>query len=904
MNTSIQPPRQPGEVHTTCPYCGVGCGVLARMDKDNRVHVRGDPEHPANFGRLCSKGAALGETTGLNGRLLHPRVHGQRTDWDTALATVADGLNRVIRRDGPEAVGFYVSGQLLTEDYYVANKLMKGYIGSANIDTNSRLCMASSVAGHIRAFGEDLVPGCYEDLERADLVVLTGSNLAWCHPVLYQRLEAARARRPGMRVVVIDPRETETAAQADLHLPLRPGSDVALWNGLFRRLVETDQIHRDIRPETEAADSNLKRILHEAGDADAVASACDLNPRALHLFYDWFAGTERTVSVYSQGVNQSSQGTDKVNAIINVHILTGRLGRPGCGPFSVTGQPNAMGGREVGGLSNQLAAHMGFSQGDRIRVQRYWDSPRIARQPGMKAVELFRAAAQGRVKALWIMATNPVVSLPDADLVKRALARCELVVVSDCIANTDTTGYAHVLMPAAAWGEKSGTVTNSERCISRQRAFRTPAGEARPDWWIISQVARLMGFDRGFAYGSPREIFDEHARLTAVHNPGPGMGGRTLHLGALAGMNAKQWDTLQPVQWPCPGPGLDTAGPGRGTQRLATNGGLPTEDGHPRLHPVCAETPGNTPDARFPLVLNTGRTRDHWHTLTRTGLSVSLSTHQPEPRCDLHPEDATRFGLADGHLVRVRSAWGSVLLRARYQTGQRRGELFVPMHWNDCYAAQARIGAVANPITDPISGQPELKHTPVAVEAVPAAAYGFVLSRADDLPPPETAYWVRINGHAHQRFVFASTEAPDSWRDWAGRWLGTEGTVVEMADRARGVYRFARLVDDRLVACLFIAADPAALPGCDWLAGLLDNNRPLGAEERLALLAGRPAGEAETGETVCACFGVGERIIESAVAAGAHDTEAVTRHCKAGGYCGSCRPAINAIIQRLARSAA
>ncbi|MGL5447642.1 MAG: molybdopterin-dependent oxidoreductase, partial [Rhabdaerophilum sp.] len=457
-------------IRTTCPYCGVGCGVLATPQPDGSVAIAGDPDHPANFGRLCSKGSALGETLSLDDRLLYPEIEGRRASWDQALDLVAQRFSETVAEHGPDSVALYVSGQLLTEDYYVANKLMKGFIGSANIDTNSRLCMASSVAGHRRAFGTDTVPGTYADLEESDLVVLTGSNFAWCHPVLFQRLLVAREKK-GTRIVVIDPRRTMTAEAADLHLALEPDSDLPLFLGLLNHLNQAG-----LRDEKYLAayvgDTAPALAIAAEFPVARVAAECGLKAKDITRFYEMFAGTKKIVTVYSQGINQSVSGSDKVNAIINCHLFTGRIGHPGMGPFSITGQPNAMGGREVGGLANMLAAHMDIENaGHRDIVQRFWKSPVIAQKPGLKAVDLFRAVGEGKIKALWIMATNPADSLPDADAVQMALKSCPFVVVSDAIRQTDTTRFAHVLLPAAAWAEKDGTVTNSERRISRQRRF-------------------------------------------------------------------------------------------------------------------------------------------------------------------------------------------------------------------------------------------------------------------------------------------------------------------------------------------------------------------------------------------------------------------------------------------------
>jgi assimilatory nitrate reductase catalytic subunit len=455
-----------GVIRTTCPYCGVGCGLGVAADGA----LSGDAEHPANGGRLCSKGAALADTLVSDGRLLSPQFDGRNASWDEALDRIAVTFAKTIADHGPDAVALYVSGQFLTEDYYVANKLTKGFVGSANIDTNSRLCMASSVADHIRAFGEDIVPGCYDDIEAADLVVLVGSNMAWCHPVLYQRLAAARQAR-GTEIVVIDPRHTPTCDIADIHLPIRPGTDVAVFAGLLVHLAASGVCNpawtHDFAAGFAAA---LETAQQSAPSLAEVAKIADVP--AIRRFYDRFSTTERTVTFYSQGINQSSAGTDKVNAIINCHLATGRIGRPGMGPFSLTGQPNAMGGREVGGLANQLAAHMSFAEpADIDRVRRFWQAPRMATRAGLKAVDLFDAALDGRIKALWILNTNPAVSMPRAERVRAALGACSFVVVGDCWP-TDTTAFADVVLPAAAWSEKDGTVTNSERCISRQRAFR------------------------------------------------------------------------------------------------------------------------------------------------------------------------------------------------------------------------------------------------------------------------------------------------------------------------------------------------------------------------------------------------------------------------------------------------
>ncbi|MEX1058388.1 MAG: molybdopterin-dependent oxidoreductase, partial [Natronospirillum sp.] len=495
---------------TTCPYCGVGCGVRAQIDDDQVIAVSGSQGHPANRGKLCVKGSALHETLSADARLLVPKVSGQETDWDTAIQAVAKGLKDTIAQHGPDSVAFYVSGQLLTEDYYVANKLMKGFIGSGNIDTNSRLCMSSAVAAYKRSFGSDTVPASYDDLDAADLLVLVGSNAAWTHPVLFQRMQAARQAAVGKhkRLVVIDPRATATAQAADLHLPLAPGSDAVLFNGLLAWMDAQGQLDQNyIQRHTEGFTASLSMARRTAGSVAEVARHCELPEADVLQFFQWFAETAKTVSFFSMGINQSTSGVDKANAIINVHLATGRVGKPGASPFSITGQPNAMGGREVGGLANQLVAHMSWEFPDDIaRVARFWRADNMASGPGVTATDMFDQVADGTIKAIWIMATNPVVSMPDADKVKAALARCELVVVSDCMANTDTVALADICLPATGWSEKDGTVTNSERRISRQRALVPAMGAARHDWWIITQVARAMGFASAFPYDSAVDV--------------------------------------------------------------------------------------------------------------------------------------------------------------------------------------------------------------------------------------------------------------------------------------------------------------------------------------------------------------------------------------------------------------
>jgi assimilatory nitrate reductase catalytic subunit len=864
-------------VRTTCPYCGVGCGVLARAEAGT-VLISGDPAHPANFGRLCSKGAALGETLSLEGRLLYPEVRGRRVDWTTALDVVADGFARTIHDHGPDAVAFYVSGQLLTEDYYVANKLIKGFLGTANIDTNSRLCMASSVAGHRRAFGADAVPGNYEDLEQADLIVLVGSNLAWCHPVLFQRIVAARKRRPEMKLVVVDPRRTPTAEEADLHLALRPGSDAVLFNGLLSYLVQAGKRdERFVTRHTVGAGATLAAAA-ASGSLVEIAAACDLAPHPVETFFRLFAERERTVSVYSQGINQSSSGTDKVNAITNCHLLTGRIGRPGMGPFSVTGQPNAMGGREVGALANQLAAHMDFSPADRGRVARFWRAPAMARQPGLKAIDLFQAVGSGRIKAVWIMATNPVVSLPDAEAVRGALRSCPLVVVSEGANASETARFASVRLPALLWSERDGTVTNSERRISRQRPFREAPGEAKADWWILSQVAARLGFAEQFAYGSSADIFREHAALSAFENDGA----RTFDIGALAAINDDAYDRLEPVHWPFRS-GAQPVG------RLFGDGRFAAPDGSATLVPVTPRLPANHTDPAFPWVLNTGRVRDQWHTMTRTAIP-RLMVHTPEPTVSLHPADAAAAGLIDGELAHVDSRWGDALLRVQLSTAQKRGEVFAPMHWSWPLAGRSAINRVVNPAVDPISGQPELKHTPVRLSRFLAAWHGFLLSRVP-VSFGDFDYMAVVPGDGQWRYEIADRmPLNEAWARLCEVFDGQGWSRAELRDA--GGQRFRALWSDGAHnrACLFLG-ERAELPPRNVIGELF-----LGDEARPLLAGGRGVANVGEGPTICVCHGVTQTQILTAIQGGAATAEKVGVLTRAGTNCGSCLPELRRLI--------
>jgi len=874
---ATQDKTTPAPMCTTCPYCGVGCGVLASPDGNGGLQIKGDPAHPANRGRLCSKGSALGETLGTEGRLLAPQIGARRASWDEALDLVAGRFADTIAQHGPDSVAFYVSGQLLTEDYYVANKLMKGFIGSANIDTNSRLCMASTVAGHKRAFGTDTVPGVYEDLEEADLIVLVGSNLAWCHPVLYQRIEAAKATRPEMTVVNIDPRRTATSDLADMHLAIAAGSDVALFNHLLVGIDDAGKIDEDF-----VANSveGLSAALAQARQGDV--SVTGLSADEIAALEALWIGTRKVVTIFSQGVNQSSSGSDKVNAILNCHLATGRIGKPGMGPFSVTGQPNAMGGREVGGLANMLACHLDIENADhREAVQRFWDAPTIPDKPGAKAVDMFEKLGQGEIKAIWIMCTNPAVSMPDAKAVRAALEGCDFVVVSDMYGTTDTAQCADVLLPATGWSEKDGTVTNSERMISRQRGILPPPGEARHDWAVLSEVGRRMGWDAAFSYGRPSQIFREYAAMSRIS---AGFG-RDFDISGFADLTDADYETLRPTRWPV------TAQSAGG--RFFGDGRFFSGTGKARMLPLEHRAPAAKTGPRFPYRLNTGRVRDHWHTMTRTALTPRLSQHLAEPFVEIHPDDMAELGLQPADLAVVENPRARAILRVLPSDRVQRKTVFAPMHWTSQYASAGLIDTLVAPVTDPVSGQPESKASVVRIEKFKAAWHGFAVSAGQ--MNADTAYWARARTEAGWRAELAGQEAPEDWEAHAKALFGAaDAQAVSVVDNAKGIARIA-LVDAEgcVVGALFTGPDPVAVARTH-LTGALGGTAA-------QVLAGRPGADVpDPGPTVCSCFTVGMNTITKAIEEdGLLSVEAIGAALGAGTNCGSCKPEIAAILNGL-----
>ncbi|MBJ2128197.1 molybdopterin-dependent oxidoreductase [Alteromonas sp. IB21] len=923
---------------TTCPYCGVGCGVDISCNVSKRAvtldTVKGTPEHPANFGRLCVKGTNLLETNDLNGRLLHPTMAGKSVDWDTATDVIADKIASTIAQYGADAVAFYVSGQLLTEDYYIANKLMKGYIGSANIDTNSRLCMSSAVAAYKRAFGEDVVPCDYTDLECTDLLVITGSNAAWAHPVLFQRIQRAKLKNPLMKVVVIDPRKTETCTIADLHLAIKPGSDVALFNGLLRFANKQGRVNKaSVGRFADGLDEALESA--SASTLSEVAKICDVDASCVKTFYEIFCQAARAITFYSMGVNQSSAGVDKAQAIINCHLATDLIAKEGCGPFSITGQPNAMGGREVGGLANMLAAHMDLENPEHINaVKTYWNAPVMPKGQGLKAVDLFNAIERGKVKFVWIMGTNPVVSMPNRAQVERALSKCDMVVVSDIVESNDTLKYAHIALPATGWSEKDGTVTNSERRISRQRGILPPPGSAKHDWQIMCDVAVKMGFAEAFNFTHPSQIFCEYAGLTGYQNNGQ----RQLDLSPLQNITQAQYDAMSPLQWPFTTSDELQGMQGLNSKRPFADKQFSTPNGKAKLIPVVFKAPQQQTSKLFPFVVNSGRARDQWHTMTRTGKAAKLLAHMPRAYVYINPKDTAALGVENGALVSLSSAVcndAPVIYPVKADTDMREGEVFIPIHWSAQWGSHSKLGALYDSAVDPISGQPELKHAAVAIAPVHFATYGklFISSAMQSTHTAEIGpfnedalkhvchYWSKTPlertdasadiSRSDAALSVLNVASNNSRRDFTQSLIPLLPQNAVLLQFHHLTYSVClALVDDILCFAAFLGDEPekatralapahientGSVPN-SWLASLL--NTPISTGIQRNLLRGQVDDAFLNGDVVCSCFEVREKTITHAIEEGCSSVVALGKALKCGTNCGSCKPALSKLIDK------
>ncbi|NHN78934.1 molybdopterin-dependent oxidoreductase [Azotobacter chroococcum] len=888
---------------STCCYCGVGCGVLIEHDGERISGVQGDPQHPANYGRLCSKGSTLHLTGDLAARALHPELRlgkslvRARTDWDSALDHAATVFAETIREHGPDSVAFYISGQLLTEDYYAFNKLARALVGTNNIDSNSRLCMSSAVVGYKRSLGADAPPCSYEDVEQSDCLLIAGSNMAYAHPVLFRRLEAAKASRPEMKIIVVDPRRTDTCELADLHLAILPGTDVALFHGILHILLWEDWIDRAfIDAHTEGFDA-LKKLVRDYSPA-AVADICGISVDSLQSCAELIGKAPSFLSLWCMGLNQSSSGSAKNSALINLHLATGQIGKPGAGPFSLTGQPNAMGGRETGSLANLLPGHREAGNAEhRAEVAGYWGIDSLPETPGLTAIELFEAVRVGKVKALWIACTNPAQSMPDQQKIHEALSTCPFVVVQEAYATTETCRYADLLLPAAGWGEKEGLVTNSERRVSHVRSAVPAPGEARADWAITCDFARRLerqlrpGEPSLFDFASPAALFEEYKQLTA---------GRDLD---LSGLSHALIDDLGPQQWPFP------AGASRGTPRLYADGVFPTASDRARFHADPFRAPQEKREVRYPLTLNTGRLRDQWHGMSRTGTVAQLFGHVEEAALSLHPDELRRRRLASGDLIKLRSRRGSLIVPVQADEAVRPGQAFLPMHWGDRFLKGLGTNVLTLPAFDPLSKQPELKHAGVEVEKVElpwqlfALVEGDVQQRFARLRPllEEFAYAsLTLTGRERPALLVkaASAVAPDATLlAQIDALLGLdEGPVLAYDDPRRTVGKRVRIEDGRITA-LRLAGETAAR---DWLKALWEEGKA-DADLRRWLLAplSTPPGNAGgcKGKTVCSCMNVSDTAIRQGIDRGL-DLDGLKQELKCGTSCGSCVPEIKRLLAK------
>jgi assimilatory nitrate reductase catalytic subunit len=898
----MEPARFSGEewfmsvISSVCCYCGTGCGVLIETDADRIVGVRGDPAHPANAGKLCTKGATLHLAARASGRARFPELRARRADarmrvdWDTALDHVAERFDAIVRAHGPDAVAFYISGQLTTEAYYVFNKLAKGLIGTNNVDTNSRLCMSSAVAGYKATLGADSPPGCYDDIDAAGTLFIAGSNTAYAHPIVFRRIEAARRANPAQKLIVVDPRRTDTAAEADLHLALLPGTDVALYHGMLNAMLWEDRIDRAwIAAHTEGWEALRDRVRDFT--PEKAAAICGVAADDIVTAARWFAAGP-TLSLYCQGLNQSSCGVDKNAALINLHLATGQIGKPGAAPLSLTGQPNAMGGREVGGLANLLSAHRDLDNpAHRAEVARLWGVDSVPERPGKTAVELFDALEKGEVKAVWIACTNPAQSLPDQNRVQAALEKADLVVVQEAYADTETAAFADVLLPAATWGETEGTMTNSERCISRVRAAVPPPGEARPDWQIACDFARRFRPDAGarlFPYADAEAVFDEHRETTR---------GRDLD---IAGLSYARLDA-GPCQWPLP------EGAATGRKRLYADGVFATASGRAKFHAAVWRPVAEPVDARYPLRLNTGRLRDQWHAMSRTGKVARLFSHADLPVLDMASRDLELRRLRSGDLVRVKSRRGEIVVAVEANEGVRPGQCFLPMHWGARYMGGRGINALTLPVFDAVSKQPELKHAAVQVAKAELPWRMVALATGDGAKLLDAAQpLLRVCDYGAAGLAgrecdvltlrLAHTEAPPAAllaAFDATLGLGDPLAVMQYEDRPRGVSKRIRVESGKVVAAR-LTGETAAF---DWLRDLVVDGAEAASLRAwmLAPVARPPAAGAGRGRIVCNCFNVAEPEIVAAIAAGA-DLAALQGALKCGTECGSCVPELKRLI--------
>jgi assimilatory nitrate reductase catalytic subunit len=937
------------ETKTTCPYCGVGCGVIVESEKNAQglekiIGVRGDPEHPANFGQLCTKGSTLHLTASphlqIQSRVGHPTLRPDRKEntktlgltitWEQAFQTVADRFAKTILEHGPDSVGIYVSGQLLTEDYYIFNKLVKGLIGTNNIDTNSRLCMSSAVAGYKQTLGMDAPPACYEDIDHAQLIFITGSNTAYAHPILYRRIELAKSKNPQLKVIVVDPRKTTTAAEADLHLQITPGTDVALHHGMLNIMMWENWLDaKYIDAYTEGFDA-LKNVVRDY-TPKAVAQICGITEQDLYLASELFAQSPATLSLYCQGLNQSSSGTAKNSTLVNLHLATGQIGKPGAGPFSLTGQPNAMGGREVGGLANLLSAHRNLkSPHDRDEVAEFWRVSSVPDQPGLTAVPMFDALRTKKLKAIWIVCTNPAQSMPNQNHIHEALQNAEFVVVQEAFKNTATCQYADILLPATTWAEKVGTVTNSERRISLVRPAIAPFAQSKHDWEIALGVARLLekvlpkrsldDVQTLFPYQTAEDIWNEHRDSTK---------GRDLD---ITGLSYEILEQQGPQQWPMPQGALT------GKKRLYTDGIYPTPSGKAQFVGTGYSEPLQSVSARYPFTLNTGRLRDQWHGMSRTGLLGTLFAHVPEPYMEISAKDASRLMMEDGDLAHITSHQGSETFPIKISEDVRPSQVFIPMHWgsefisgNSGKSFGKGVNGLTSPMFDPISEQPELKYAPVKIlkAYLPWHYVAFAyfpkdqaLSIFEELKQLYANFgsaYASLFGREQDQdeigifFRAANEENPYVKKDQHTlstidrvaklfRLTSTDPTVMGYQDTRLGSMRMVRI--QSTLKAVMMSGTKEQLQSLPWLRAYLEQEIDPSSLGRLILAPTKkpPIAVQIMGRPICNCFNITEdKILETLQKLSPTDLEAgfklVQEKTQCGTNCGSCKPEVKKIIQ-------
>ena len=936
------------ETHSTCPYCGVGCGVIIESEGAQITGVRGDPAHPANFGRLCTKGSTLhltaSPTLAQHTRLLQPMQRVQRgapaqaIDWSQALDMASSRLTQIVQSHGAEAVGFYISGQLLTEDYYVFNKLVKGLLGTNNIDSNSRLCMSSAVAGYKMTLGADAPPACYDDIAHASCIFIVGSNAAWAHPILFRRIEDAKKANPDLKIIVADPRRTDTAELADLYLPLQPGSDVMLFHGMLHLMLREGWTQPAyIAAHTQGFEA-LQAVVQDA-TPEWVAQICGINPHDLLQAARWFATSPATLSLYCQGLNQSSSGTAKNAALINLHLASAQIGKAGAGPLSLTGQPNAMGGREVGGMANLLSAHRDLANPQhRAEVAALWGVPDVPAKPGLTAVEMFQAAADGQIKALWIACTNPAQSMPDQATVRRALERAEFVVVQEAFATAATCDWADLLLPATTWGEKEGTVTNSERRISRVRAAVPPPGEARHDWQIVVDLGRRLERTLArsaphtapknlFAFDTPEAIWNEHRASTR---------GRDLD---ITGLSYQLLEQAGPQQWPY------VQGAAQGLARLYEDGQFSTANGKANFAAVTWQDVAEPRVSRFPFSLTTGRLRDQWHGMTRTGTLGRLFAHVPEPVVQMHGPDMQRHGIAEGELVFVTSKRGSLVVPAQASNTLQASQVFMAMHWGSDVLSgrdnQGRPLAGVNALTTSdfcaTSKQPELKHAAVRILKA-ELPWGLIamawlpeeqlwrarqtlqslmprFSFASCVPFAQATALGETATRSGLLFRAADDQAPDAAvLEQIAECLGlNQPGVTHYQDARRGQRRAARLSApqgteaQRHLMAFMLAGDTQS---ADWLQAVLFNQNATQGFGRQLLQPSKkpPVPLAAARKQVCSCWNVSEDAILNCLRPLQGESETKLTQLQAelqcGTQCGSCVPELRRLIRQSASSVA